>query len=100
MFNKTVKLTVVEMDKTIQSHTELLAKEQVGSEEYKRIEEALDTLVEVRNNFKPKGMELPKSDTIITGLVSLASIALILKYEKVDIITTKAFGVATKMLGR
>jgi hypothetical protein len=39
-------------------------------------------------------------DTIVQSLTGLASILLVLNYEKKDILTSKAFGIAQKMIGR
>lgn len=39
-------------------------------------------------------------DTIVQSLTGLASILLVLNYEKKDILTSKAFGIAQKLIGR
>lgn len=39
-------------------------------------------------------------NTIVSGLVSITSILMILKYEQTDIITTKAMSIFNKMVGK
>ena len=88
-----------------------MEQEQVGSEDYSRLLGLLDTVTEVRNKYKVveltddankkrRWFEPVKSDTVISGILSLAGIVLIMKYEEFDAITTKAFGIATKLIGR
>lgn len=64
------------------------------------IENQLTNLMEL--SIKESDMKRSKKrdidwKTITTSAVSLASILIILNYEKEDIITSKAFGIATKL---
>lgn len=88
-----------------------MERSEVGSQEYAQLLDLLERATEVRNKYKvveltddtnkKKRWFVPVSgDAVISGLVSLAGIALIMKYEELDAITTKAFGIATKMIGR
>ena len=77
-----------------------MEQEQVGSEDYSRLLGLLDTELTDDANKKRRWFEPVKSDTVISGILSLAGIVLIMKYEEFDAITTKAFGIATKLIGR
>lgn len=109
--NKQTQQLLDEMEARIEDIMQKLEVEQVGSQDYERLTKLLADMTNIRNGFKsaPSGdgpvekkrwFEPIKGDTIVGGVISLASILLILKYEKFDIITTKAFTIATRLIGR
>lgn len=63
--------------------------------------------VKLVHEMKMKEAELEKSkkfkidwSLIANGAISIASILLVLNYEKENVITTKAWGVASKWIGK
>jgi hypothetical protein len=57
----------------------------------------IEDLIKLRDLDKESKIDLGK---LLNAGVSLVSIAMILDYEKEDIITTKALGIATRLLGK
>jgi len=87
---------VLEMDKQIEELTKKL--QHLGrDEEYSDKLKTLEELTKIRCQLvesKEKGSVKP---IVVSGLLSIASVALILKYEETEVITSKAFGMATSM---
>lgn len=59
----------------------------VGSEDYKRAAESVKLLQEARKN---SSSWIPKADTILLAASNLLGIGLILNYEKLGVVTSKA----------
>jgi predicted RNase H-like nuclease (RuvC/YqgF family) len=57
----------------------------------------LNDLTKIRYQLSEVKVKESNAPIIISGVVSISAIALIMKYEEANIITTKAFGIATKM---
>lgn len=64
---------------------------------YDKISEKIGVLTEVRASLANDKINGSHSKEIISGAVALAGLVLVLKHEKADIITTKAFSMATKL---
>lgn len=63
----------------------------------------LDNLTKVRTQLmdsKAKGSSNSSVPTIISGLISISSILVILKYEERDVITSKAVNIAMSLFGK
>ena len=82
--------------------TELLEHE-VTSDEYSKGVDNLSKLADVRTKLKPETQveQKPKTDHIgkdnlLNAGVSLLSLLMVLKYEQMNIITGKAFGMLPK----
>ncbi len=71
---------------------EEMASEHSDTEKYSRMVENLDKLCGLDKNSNYVDV-----NTVLTVAGSLAGIVLILKYEKLDIITTKALGFIPKL---
>lgn len=96
MFNKQLKKNIKDLDAQIQSLIEeLFAAEDV--EEHGEILKRIDELTEVRNKLSHDKVNESHAGAIISGALGIASMAMVLKFEKADIITSKAFGMATSM---
>lgn len=95
------KDTIEELDNEIKGLVGVLGNISAVGDDYQVVAENIKRLTDIRESLKEeKKFEKIKPDTLVSGLISLTSIMLILKYERFDIITTKAFGVATRLLGR
>lgn len=57
----------------------------------------LDDLTKVRNQLMDSKVKGSNSPAIISGLISISSILIILKYEEKDVITSKAVNIAMSM---
>lgn len=100
MFNNKVKQTVDGLDGQLETIVNKMAMTEPGTEAYASLTEQLKGLKDIRGDLKPAKLEKLKADTLVNGAVSIATVLLVLKYEKFDIVTSKAFGIATKLLGR
>ena len=83
--------------------TELLEHE-VTSDEYSKGVDNLSKLADVRTKLKPETQveQKPKTDhigkeSLLNAGVSLLSLLMVLKYEQMNIITGKAFGMLPKI---
>ena len=91
------------LDAEIKKLIDGLSEVEADSEEYEAKLYQIEKLNEVREALtKSNGMSLDRLDinTVLSATVGLASILLILNYEKADVITSKAFNLGSKMIGR
>lgn len=74
---------------------------QANTQDAMDLQDQLEDLIKLRDLDKGPAKE-SKIDLgkLLNAGVSLVSIAMILDYEKEDIITTKALGIATRLLGK
>lgn len=77
-----------ELDREIQRITNTLVATDPTEEEYQKLVEHLDNLVKIRENMKPD-LKLDLNTLLYLG-GHIVGILLITKFEKTDIITTKA----------
>lgn len=84
------------LDKEINELTAVLSKMQIDLDFDSKMKK-LDELTRVRTQLSEAKTNESHTSAIITGAVGLAAILLVLKYEETDIITSKAFSIATKM---
>jgi predicted RNase H-like nuclease (RuvC/YqgF family) len=87
---------VIELDRQIEELTALISK--VESDEiYLAKVKKLEDLTKVRCQLSEVKVKESNVPAIISLVGSVGAIVLVLKHEKVDIITSKAFSMATKM---
>lgn len=96
MFNKQLKQNIKLVDEHINALMVKLIEEEDDSE-IANIQKKIDDLTEVRNKLSSDKVNESYSKEIVAGLISIGGIVLVLKHEKADIITTKAFSMATKL---
>lgn len=65
--------------------------------EYNEISLKIEKLTEIRAKMVDSKVADSYSKEIISGVIGIAGMVLVLKHEKADIITTKAFSMATKL---
>lgn len=82
------------VDLEIDALLEEMAVEHGDTDKYKKLADNLKTLYEIKATSKKTRID---PNTIVTAGASLAGILLVLNYEKVDIITTKALGFIPKV---
>lgn len=77
----------------------VLTKELVDSkgDDYEEISSKIERMTEIRASLANDKVTGSYSKEIISGAVAIAGLVLVLKHEKTDIITTKAFSMATKL---
>jgi hypothetical protein len=93
VFTKKDKRT--NLEKEIDSVLEYIESMTPGSDEYSKIVVNLEKLYKAREGLK-SGQRRISPDTVAIIVGNLLGIALILGYEKADIITTKALGFVLK----
>ena len=71
-----------------------------SDEERTEVMQEIKNLTEVRETLNSSGIDGSNKSIWISGGLSLASILLIMDYEKEDAFTTKAFNIATDFLKR
>lgn len=59
--------------------------------------EEMEALKDIRIDLKTSRVEGSNSHLWVSGVVSIASILLIMNYEEEDVITTKAWNIATRI---
>lgn len=94
--DKEISEAVLEMDKQIEELTKVLAHLS-RDEEYSDRLAKLDELTKVRCQLKESAVNGSVRPVVVSGLLSIASIAIVLKYEETDVVVSKAYGIATSM---
>lgn len=98
MFNRRLKKNINEIDVKISKlNEELNSIEGMSEEDLKLIEGRAELLINLRNKLSEVKTRESIAPIVIPGVVGLSAILLVLNYEKREIITTKAFSIATKM---
>jgi predicted RNase H-like nuclease (RuvC/YqgF family) len=93
---KTKSDIVVELDRQIEELTKMI--EHLESDEvYTAKLKKLEDLTNVRCRLAEAKVKESNAPVIISGVVGISAILLVLHYEKAEIVTSKAFGIATKM---
>ena len=88
--------TIVEIDKQIEELTRMvihLESDEVYTAKVNKLEE----LVKLRCLLSEAKVKESNVPAIISGVVGISAILLVLKHEQAEIITSKAFSMATKM---
>ena len=100
MFNKNKnKKNIETLNKDISELIEKLRNEKLTSEERLALDDRLEKLVECRKNLYDKPADHPLVASVVTGLFGLAGIVLVLYYEETEVVTSKAYNVASRMIG-
>ena len=96
--NKNVKALDVRIKELVLE----LEKYEKGTPKYNDIADSINKLVEARKGLVP--VETPGAklniNTIVTSVFGVIGIMLVTNYEKDDIITSKAFNMASRMIGK
>ena len=96
-FPKAKKQPTVE-EKLIADCYTALSRLDPETAEFKKVLKNIDALQkQVHTDKKNKSkLHWPTPDAMFTGAISLASILLVLNYEKLDVVTSKAMGMIQK----
>ena len=81
------------LEKVIDSILDDMSKFEANSDEYSDMANNLEKLLKAKSYEKQRGVS---PDTMVIAAANLIGIVLILKHEKVDIITSKALGFVLK----
>jgi hypothetical protein len=87
---------VIELDKQIEELTKMishLASDEVYTAKMNKLEE----LTKIRSLLSEAKVKESNVPAVISGVIGLSAILLVLKHEEANIITSKAFSIATKM---
>lgn len=96
MFKKTVTLNVEYLDTKISLLISELDSD-LSADEYRDTVSKLDSLVKLRSdlaNSRDRESMLP---IVVSGLIQSIGIFAVLHYEKTDVVTSKAFNMATNL---
>lgn len=88
--------SLLELDKQIEELAkaiQMLRRDESYSDKMKKLEE----LTKIRCQLEESKVKNSVKPVVTSGLLSIASIAIILKYEETDVITSKAMSIATSM---
>lgn len=104
MFNKQIRANIKKIDEMIDIQLKLSEVAEVGSDEHQACMKQIKELTELRTRLAESKVSERlfdkvklSPDVLVSGAISVASILIILKYEEKDVITSKAFGLATKL---
>lgn len=96
MFNKQLKANIKKLDEGIAVLIDKIQEEE-NEAAVMVLKIRLDELVKMRCELATSKANDSYSKEIVSGLVSVVGMVLVLKHEKTDIITSKAFSMATKL---
>lgn len=96
MFNKQLKANIKAIDAQIGKLMEELIVE-VNRDTYEEIQSKIDDLTKTRTAMSESIARESNAKEIITGVIGLVATTAVLKHENINVITSKAFGIATKM---
>lgn len=88
--------TINELDKRIEEITMVLGQLEYD-EEYSAKVKRLEELTSIRCQLADAKVKESNAPAIISGVIGVSAVLLVLHHEKTDIITSKAFSMATKM---
>lgn len=94
MFKKSINEEKLEA--VILEVTEKLSLAQPGTEEYDVLAEQLAKLYEIQNNARKNKDKISKDTLLIAG-ANLAGILTIVNYERLNVVTSKAFQLLLKI---
>lgn len=87
---------VIELDRQIEELTKMISH-LASDEVYTAKMNKLDELTKIRSQLSEAKVNESNTPAVITGVIGLSAILLVLKHEEANIITSKAFSIATKM---
>lgn len=96
MFNKQLKANIKAMDKHIGKLMQELVVEP-HSDTYEEIQSKIDDMTKVRTQMSESIARESNSKEVLTGVIGLVATTVVLKHENLNVITSKAFSLATKM---
>lgn len=99
MFNKQLKANIKKIDVKIGELMEDLTQAEKPDDQ-EMILVRIDELTKVREKLSNNKVSESYSKELISGAIGLTSMVLVLRFEKADIITSKAFDVAKSMIKR
>lgn len=82
-----------DLDKAIDSVFQEMETVNADSEEYSKMVQQLETLYKIRSSTKDNRVDV---NTVVTVAGNLLGIVMILNYERLHIVTTKALGFVMK----
>lgn len=97
MFKKQLSKNIDSLDLQIGNALEVVANADDEIEREKALAK-IEKLTELRVQLEDNRVSKSVKPAIISGLFGIASVALVLKYEETDVITSKAFSMATSMI--
>jgi DNA repair exonuclease SbcCD ATPase subunit len=93
------KNVIVEIDNQILNLAKKLTDLELDQEYLSKMRQ-LDNLTKIRGQLMDSMVKNSSIPTIVSGLISISSILIILKYEEKDLITSKAFNIAMSLFSR
>jgi hypothetical protein len=97
MFNNKLKKNIKACDEAISMFTKEL-KSSKDPKQQKICMDAIDYYTKQRGLLSEQKVRESHAPAIISGVIGLGAIILVLRYEKVEVITSKGFGMATKFI--
>ena len=96
MFRRQVTINIKDLDLQIgKLNQELILEE--DDDKYNTIIEKIESLTELRCKLSESRVNGSLKPVVVSGLLGIASVVIVLKYEEADVITSKAFNMATSM---
>lgn len=88
--------TETELDKTIRKAYQKLNDQDVMSDEYKKVLDYVVQLEKLKDASQKRSLQI-SPDTMVLALTNLVGIAMIIRHENLNVITSKATGFIQKL---
>lgn len=96
MFKKQLTVNIEDLDLKIRILTEELALTE-DDDKYNTIIGKIDKLTEIRCKLAESKVNGSLTPVVVSGLMGIASLVIVLKFEKAEIITSKAFNMVPNL---
>lgn len=97
MFKKQLTKNIKDLDLKISKLTNELEELEGDENNYDSKMNKLEKLIELRCKLSESKVNNSVKPLIVSGLFGLTSVVVVLKYEQTEVITSKAFNMATSM---
>lgn len=96
MFRKKIDAETSTLEDVKNALLSALGNETPGTDEYEKLLAELERVMKLTSQH-PSWSFKPSADVILSGVISIASILLIIKHEQLNVITSKAMSLLPKM---
>lgn len=97
MFKKQLTINIEELDKKIGKLNEKLSSLEEEDEDYELTVSKIEDLTDIRCKLSESKVKSSIKPLVVSGVFGVATTVIVLRYEKTEVITSKAFNMVTGM---